>query len=95
MSSVVFSYSEDFYYEMLIDGEDCDLQDGHDEELNRAGFTQDGPKGDQDCSCAEVCINHPAGQGRKKQHSSSFDFQQPAGQVFDLLSTYVVGDIRT
>lgn len=45
---------------MFIDGEDRNLQYGHDEELHRAGFTQDSPKGDQDCSCAKVCIDYPA-----------------------------------
>jgi len=45
---------------MFIDGEDGDLQYGHDEELHRAGFTQNGPKGDQDCSRAEVCVDHSA-----------------------------------
>ncbi|KAG7222716.1 hypothetical protein INR49_026325, partial [Caranx melampygus] len=40
--------------QVLIDGEDGNLQYGHDEELHRAGFTQNGPKRDQDCSCAEV-----------------------------------------
>lgn len=51
---------------MLIDGEDGDLQYGHDEELHRAGFTQNGSKRDQDCSSAEVCIYHTAGDGRKQ-----------------------------
>lgn len=51
---------------MLIDGEDGDLQYGHDEELHRAGFTQNGSEGDQDCSCAEVCIDYSSGKGRKQ-----------------------------
>lgn len=50
---------------MFIDGEDGNLQDGHDEELHRAGFTQDSPKGDQDSRCAEVCIDYSAGKKRK------------------------------
>lgn len=50
---------------MLIDGEDGDLQDGHDEELHWAGFTQNSTKGDQDCSCAEVCIYHSAAKWEK------------------------------
>lgn len=50
---------------MFIDGEAGNLQDGHDEELHRAGFTQDSSKRDQDCSCAEVCIDYSAGQYRK------------------------------
>lgn len=54
------TYSEDFCHEMLIDGEDGDLQDGHDEELHRAGFTQNGSKRDQNCSCAEVCVDYSA-----------------------------------
>lgn len=47
---------------MFIHGEDGDLQYGHDEELHRTGFTQDSPKRDQDCSCAEVCIDYSAGK---------------------------------
>lgn len=49
-------------HQMFIDGEDGNLQYGHDEELHRTGFTQDSPKGDQDCSCAEVCIDYSAGK---------------------------------
>lgn len=51
---------------MLIDGEDADLQHGHDQELDGAGFTQNGAKGDQDCSCAEVCVDYSAGEGREQ-----------------------------
>lgn len=50
---------------MFINGEDGNLQDGHDEELQRAGFTKDSPKGDQDSRCAEVCIDYSAGKKRK------------------------------
>lgn len=46
---------------MLIDGKDGDLQYGHDEELHRAGFTQNGAKWNQDRSCAEICIDYSAG----------------------------------
>lgn len=49
---------------MLIDGEDGDLQNGHDEELNGAGFTQNGTEGDQDRGRAEVCVDHSEG-GRR------------------------------
>lgn len=52
---------------MFINGEGGDFQYGHDEELYRAGFTQNCPKGDQDCSCAEVCIDYSAGQGAKQK----------------------------
>lgn len=55
------TYLENFGYQMLVDGEDSDLQNGHNEELDRAGFTQDCPKGDQHCSCAEVCIDYSVG----------------------------------
>ena len=51
---------------MFIDGEDGDLQYGHDEQLHGAGFTQNSSKGDQDCCCAEICIDDPAGQGREQ-----------------------------
>lgn len=60
------TYFKNCGHQMFIDGEDGDLQYGHDEELHRAGFTQNGPEGDQDCSCAEVCIDYSAGQGRKQ-----------------------------
>lgn len=60
------TYSEQFGHNMFIDGEDGDLQYGHDEELNRAGFTQNSSKGDQDRSCAEVCVDHSEGQERKQ-----------------------------
>lgn len=62
----LWTYFKNFGHQMFIDGEDGDLQYGHDEELHRAGFSQNGPKGDQDCSCAEVCIDYSAGQGRKQ-----------------------------
>lgn len=52
---------------MLIDGEEGDLQYSHDEELDWAGFTQNGPKGDQNCGCAEVRINHSFGEGRTQE----------------------------
>lgn len=52
---------------MLIDGEDGDLQYGHDEELHRAGFTQNGSKGDQDCGCAEVCVDYSAEKNKVVQ----------------------------
>lgn len=42
---------------MLVDGEDGDLQNGHDEQLYRAGFTKNRPKGDQDCGRAEVRVD--------------------------------------
>ncbi len=58
------TYFEDFGHQMFIDGEDGDLQYGHDEKLHRAGFTQNCPEGDQDCSCAEVCVDYSAGQRR-------------------------------
>lgn len=45
---------------MFIDGEDSNLQYGHDKQLHRTGFPQNSPKGDQDCSCAEVCIDYSA-----------------------------------
>lgn len=49
---------------MFIDGEEGDLQDGHDEELHRAGFTQNSSEGNQDCSCAEVRVDYSAGLRR-------------------------------
>ena len=48
---------------MLVDAEDGDLENGHDEELHRTGFTQDSTKRDQDCGCAEVCVDYSAGGG--------------------------------
>lgn len=57
-----FAYMQNCGYQMFIDGEDSNLQYGHDEELHRAGFTQDGPKGDQDCRRAEVCVDYSAGK---------------------------------
>lgn len=60
------AYLKNIGHQMFIDGEDGDLQYGHDEELQRAGFTQNSPEGNQDCSCAEVCIDYPAGQERQK-----------------------------
>lgn len=52
------TYFKDCGHQMFVDGEDGDLQYGHDEELHRAGFTQNGSEGDQDCSCAEVCVDY-------------------------------------
>lgn len=51
---------------MLIEWEDGDLQYGHDEELHRACFTQNGSKGDQNCGCAEVGVDYPSGECRKQ-----------------------------
>lgn len=62
---------------MFIDGEDGNLQYGHDEELHRAGFTQDSPKGDQDCSCAEVCIDYSAGRSRKGHKKTGDNSSHP------------------
>ncbi len=45
---------------MLIDAEGSDLQQGHDEKLNRAGFSQNRSKWDQNSRCTEVSINHSA-----------------------------------
>lgn len=58
---------------MFVDGEDGDLENGHDEELHGTGFTQNSTEGDQDRGCAEVCIDYSAGQEviskmRRKQH---------------------------
>lgn len=55
-------WSTDLQYcahQVLIHGEDGDLQHSHDEELYRAGFTQNCTKGDQDRRCAEVSIDDP------------------------------------
>lgn len=54
--------------QVFIDGEEGDLQHGHDEELHRAGFTQDGTEGDKDCGRAEVCIDYSAGTGDKAKY---------------------------
>lgn len=43
---------------MLIDAEDGDLQQGHDEKLDRAGFPQNSSKRDQNRCCTEVSIYH-------------------------------------
>lgn len=50
---------------MLIDGKYGDLYYGHDEELHRAGFTQDGTERNQNCSRAEIGVDYSAGVGRK------------------------------
>lgn len=57
----LFAYCEDIGHQMFIDGEDGDLHYGHDEELYRAGLTQNRSEGDQDCGCAEVCVDYSAG----------------------------------
>lgn len=82
-----FAYVENLGYQMFIDGEDSNLQYGHDEELHRAGFTQDSPKGDQDCRRAEVCVYYSAG---KKSHKSA------TGHIFILLLQEAVtcGEVR-
>lgn len=46
-------------HQVLVDGEDGDLQHGHDEELHRAGLPQDRSEGDQHRGCAEVCVDDP------------------------------------
>lgn len=61
------AYFENVGHQVLINGEDADLQYGHDEELQGTGFTKDSPEGDQDCGCAEVCVDYSAGQGRKEK----------------------------
>ncbi len=43
---------------MLIDAEGSDFQQSHDEELNRAGFSQNRSKWYQNSRCTEVSINH-------------------------------------
>jgi len=43
---------------MLIDAEYGDLQQGHDEKLDRAGFPQNRSKRDQNRCCTEVSIDH-------------------------------------
>lgn len=43
---------------MLIEAEDGDLQQGHDEKLDRAGFPQNGAEWDQNGRCAEVSVYH-------------------------------------
>lgn len=53
---------QDFGHQMFVDAEDGDLQDGHDEELDRTGFTQHCPKRDQNGGCAEICVDHPYGE---------------------------------
>lgn len=68
MHDLLFTHVKNFVNQVFIDAEDCDLQHGHDEELHRAGFTQDGTKGDKDCGCAEVCIDYSAGTGDKAKY---------------------------
>lgn len=53
---------QDFGHQMFIDAEDGDLKEGHDEELDWAGFSQDRPERDQNRGCAEVCVDHPFGE---------------------------------
>lgn len=60
-------YFEDRSHQMFINGEDSDLQYSHDEELHRAGFAQNSPERDQDCGCAEVCVNHSERRGNKTE----------------------------
>lgn len=45
---------------MLINAEDGDLQQGHDEKLDRTGFSQNRSKRDQNSRSTEVSINHSA-----------------------------------
>lgn len=66
---------------MFIDGEDGNLQYGHDEELHRAGFTQDSPEGDQDSRCAEVCIDYSTG----KKKTTHFRWAAKVQQVTSFL----------
>ena len=50
---------------MLVDGEDPDLQHGHDEQLDQAGLPQDGAKRDQDRRRAEVCVDYSVVEARR------------------------------
>lgn len=52
-----FTHVQNFSHQMFVDGEDGDLQDGHDKELHRAGFTKNSSKGDEDRGCAEVSVD--------------------------------------
>lgn len=54
---------------MFINGEDGDLQYGHNEELHRASFTQNGSKWDQDCSCAEISVDYSATKGKEQNYN--------------------------
>lgn len=62
------AHMKNFVNQVFIDGEDGDLQHGHDEELHRASFTQDGTERDKDCGRAEVCIDYSAGAGDKTKY---------------------------
>lgn len=60
MNTWAFTNLENSHNQMLIDAEDGDLQQGHDEKLDRAGFPQNRSKRDQNRCCTEVSINHAA-----------------------------------
>lgn len=44
----------------LIDGKQCNLENGHNQQLEGAGFTQNCSEGDQHRAGAEVSIDHTA-----------------------------------
>lgn len=58
MNELTFTNPKNFHNHMLIDAEDGDLQQGHDEKLDRAGFPQNRSKRDQNRCCTEVSIYH-------------------------------------
>lgn len=57
---------------MFINREDGDLQYGHNKELHRASFTQNGSKGDQDCCCAEICVDYSATEGKEHNYNKLY-----------------------
>lgn len=84
------THVKNFVNQVFIDGEEGDLQHGHDEELHWACFTQDGTKGDKDCGRAEVCIDYSAGTGDKAKYEMVRRQSAIQGQWFSLLQEVTV-----
>lgn len=61
------THAKNWQQDILIDGEECDFEHGHDQQLDRTGFTQDGSKGDEHRTGAKVGIDHTERRGFYKQ----------------------------
>lgn len=57
------THAKNWQQDKLIDGEEGDFKHGHDQQLDWAGFTQDGSEGDKHRTGAKVGIDHTERQG--------------------------------
>lgn len=60
------THAKNWQQDKLIDGEERDFEHGHDQQLDRTGFTQDGSEGDEHRTSAKVGIDHAERRGLDK-----------------------------